>query len=180
MWWAFIQVLEGLEALKGVLEHREDKTISTDTLLKLAHVVLKSKFFEFKDNFYQQLMGTAIGTKCATSYVIVFLAALEEKLFAEAQYKAWVWWRYIDDVFLIWQHGDEKLRDFITFFNGAHDSIKIYCEWSTERVNFLDVQVIEQDNNLMTDLFTKPTDTHQLLHRASCHTNQTKKGIPYS
>ena len=31
---------EGLEALKGVLEHREDKTISTDTLLELAHVVL--------------------------------------------------------------------------------------------------------------------------------------------
>ena len=32
---------EGLEALKGVLEHREDKTISTATLLELAHVVLK-------------------------------------------------------------------------------------------------------------------------------------------
>ena len=32
----------------------------------------------------------------------------------------------------------------------------------------------------MTDLFTKPTDTHQLLHRASCHPNHTKKGIPYS
>ena len=32
----------------------------------------------------------------------------------------------------------------------------------------------------MIDLFTKPTDTHQLLHRASCHPNHTKKGIPYS
>ena len=47
-------------------------------------------------------------------------------------------------------------------------------------INFLDVQVIKQGNKLISDLFTKPTDTHQLLHRASCHPNHTKKGIPYS
>ena len=47
-------------------------------------------------------------------------------------------------------------------------------------MNFLDVQVIKQGSQLITDLFTKPTDTHQLLHRTSCHPNHTKKGIPYS
>ena len=31
----------------------------------------------------------------------------------------------------------------------------------------------------MTDLYTKQTDTHQLLHRSSCHPYHTKKGIPY-
>ena len=77
-------------------------------------------------------------------------------------------------------HGEEKLRDFINFLNGAHDSIKFTAEWSSERVNFLDVQVIKQGNKLVTDLFTKPTDTHQLLHRTSCHPSHTKKGIPYS
>ena len=82
--------------------------------------------------------------------------------------------------FLIWQHGEEKLRDFISFLNGAHDSTKFKAEWSTDKVNFLDVQVIKQGNRLITDLFTKPTDTHQLLHRTSCHPNHTKKGIPYS
>ena len=96
------------------------------------------------------------------------------------QSRRYIWWRYIDDVFLIWQHGEEKLRDFISFLNGAHDSIKFTAEWSTDKVNFLDVQVIKQGNRLITDLFTKPTDTHQLLHRTSCHLNHTKKGIPYS
>ena len=52
---------EGLEALKGVLEHREDKTISTDTLLELAHVVLKNNFFEFNGDFYlQRLVPNAL------------------------------------------------------------------------------------------------------------------------
>ena len=91
-----------------------------------------------------------------------------------------MWWRYIDDVFLVWLHGEEKLRDFINFLNGAHDSIKFTAEWSSDRVNVLDVQVIKQDNKLVTDLFAKPTDTHQLLHRTSCHPSHTKKGIPYS
>ena len=140
---------EGLEALREVFEGREDKAISTDSLLELACVVLMNNFLEFKGDFYQQLRGTAISTKCAPSYAILFLAALEEKLLAEAQDKPWVWWRYIDDVFLIWQHGEEKLRDFISFLNRAHDSIIFTAEWSTDKVNFLDVQVIKQGNKLI-------------------------------
>ena len=33
---------------------------------------------------------------------------------------------------------------------------------------------------LTTDLFCKPTDTHQFLHKKSCHPWHTKKAIPYS
>ena len=32
---------------------------------------------------------------------------------------------------------------------------------------------------LATDLFCKPTDTHQYLHKKSCHPWHTKKAIPY-
>ena len=32
-------------------------------------------------------------------------------------------------------------------------------------MNFLDVQVIKQGNTIVTDLYTKPTDSAQLLHR---------------
>ena len=54
--------------------------------------------------FYQQLQGTAIGTKFAPSYAIPFMAALKENLLSEAPYKPWLWWRFIDDIFLIWRH----------------------------------------------------------------------------
>ena len=33
---------------------------------------------------------------------------------------------------------------------------------------------------LMTDLFVKPTDTHQFLDLSSTHPYHWKKGIPYS
>ena len=107
------------------------------------------------------------------------MAALEEKLLEQSQYKPWLWWRYIDDVFLVWTHGEEKLLEFVDFLNSAHHSIKFTVEYSKETVNFLDVQVIKRGNKVVTDLYTKPTDTHQLLHRSSCHPGHTKKGIPY-
>ena len=26
-----------------------------------------------------------------------------------------LWWRYIDDIFTIWQHGEEKLKEFLKY-----------------------------------------------------------------
>ena len=101
-------------------------------------------------------------------------------LMIHATYKPWFWWQFIDDSFLIWRHGEEKLKQFIDSLNQVHESKKITAEWSKERVSFLDVQVIKEGNRIITDLFTKPTDTHQLLHHTSCHPGHTKKGIPYS
>ena len=114
--------------------------------MELADLVLSNNFFEFNGDFFKQIRGTAIGTKCAPSYAILFLAALEEKLLGQSQYKPWLWWRYIDDVFLVWAHGEEKLLEFVDFLNSAHHSIKFTVEYSKETVNFLDVQVIQSSH----------------------------------
>ena len=33
---------------------------------------------------------------------------------------------------------------------------------------------------LVTDLYVKPTDTHQYLHVSSCHVSHCKKSMPFS
>ncbi|PIK37867.1 hypothetical protein BSL78_25290 [Apostichopus japonicus] len=48
------------------------------------------------------------------------------------------------------------------------------------KVNFLDVTVRKEHGSLSTDLYTKPTDTHQYLHSSSCHPRHCKSGIAYS
>ena len=58
---------------------------------------------------------------------------------------------------------------------------KFTSDYSDRSINFLDVQISISDNGeISTDLYTKPTDTHQYLQATSCHPNHTKKGIPYS
>ena len=119
---------------------------------ELMKLVLKNNFFEFNGEFFQQVRGTAIGTKCAPSYAILFLAALEQRLLDHHVEKPLLWWRYIDDIFLIWTHGEEKLLEFINFLNSAHHSIKFTAEYSKESVNLLDVKVIRKEDRIITDL----------------------------
>ena len=120
--------------------------------------------FEFNDKVYRQLRGTAIGTKMAPPYCILFLAELEEAFLETCEFKPEVWFRYIDDIFIIWTHGEEKLKSFLENLNNFHETIKFTSEWSQKSVNFLDVQVSLKDGLFVTDLYVKPTDTHQFLH----------------
>ena len=57
-----------------------NKQISSDTLAELAEIVLKNNIFEFDEKTFKQKRGTAIGTKFAPPYAILYMADLEEKL----------------------------------------------------------------------------------------------------
>ena len=162
----------GLEALKIALDGREDKSVSTETLLELAECVLKNNVFEHDGTYFRQNQGTAIGTKMAPSYAILFMSHLENLILESSMYKPLVWWRYIDDIFLLWQHGEENLKRFLEHLNNFHPTIKFTADHSHTSVNFLDVQVIRSENKLLTDLYIKPTDTHQYLEASSCHVCQ--------
>ena len=152
---------EGLEAIQKALDKREDQTILTDSLILLAKGVLKNNVFEHNMRYFKQLQGTAIGTKFAPPYVILFMGYLEDKILNSFVEKLLVWWRYIDDIFMVWQHGEEKLKEFLKILNSCHPKIKFTAEYSSDKVNFLDVEVIRSGNKLLTDLYIKPTDTHQ-------------------
>ena len=104
---------EGLEAIRKALNKREDQTISTDSLILLAECVLKNNVFEHNMRYFKQLNGTAIGTKFAPPYAILFMGYLEDKILNSLVEKPLVWWHYIDDIFMIWQHGEEKLKEFL-------------------------------------------------------------------
>ncbi|MEO0686886.1 MAG: hypothetical protein AAFY76_18035 [Cyanobacteria bacterium J06649_11] len=62
---------DGLEAMRKALEGREDKSVSTESLVSLANLVLKNNYFEHNGETYRQTQGTAIGTKFAPSYAIL-------------------------------------------------------------------------------------------------------------
>ena len=100
---------EGLAAIRTALEKREDQTISTESLMYLAECVLKNNVFEHNRRYFKQKRGTAIGTKMAPPYAILFMDSLEQRFLRSSPLKPLVWWRYIDDIFLIWLHGEEKL-----------------------------------------------------------------------
>ena len=141
-------------------------------------MILTMNNFEFENNHYLQLHGTAVGTKMAPAYANLFMGDLEQKISAQSPLKPW--WRYIDDIFMIWLHGEEKLNGFINLLNSSHETIKFTHEVSPSKINFLDVTVLLHNNSIATDLHVKSTDTHQYLLCTSCHPYYIEKSIPYS
>ena len=91
---------EGLASLQRFLELRDKKQISSDTLTELTEILLKHNIFEFDEETFRQVRETAVGTKIAPPYAILFMVDLEEKILSAFEEKAMTWWRYIDDIFL--------------------------------------------------------------------------------
>ena len=100
---------DGLTALRKALDAREDQRVSTDSIMELAELALKNNYFQHDSRIFKQEQGTAIGAKFAPPYAILTLDDFEQKAVEGFHLKPWVWWRYIDDVFLIWKHGEESL-----------------------------------------------------------------------
>ena len=171
---------EGLAAIRKTLNTRTNQEIPTDDIVDLAELVLKNNNFEFDGKHFLQKRGTAIGTRMAPAYANLFMHDLESQLLDLAPVKPYLWLRYIDHVFMIWTAGEEQLQGFLQWINQYHDTIKFTWDWSRKTVNYLDVQIINNNGVIETDLYTKPTDKHQYLFHTSCHPKGCKTGIPYA
>ena len=124
--------------------------------------------FEKQHKQHKQLRETAIGIKMAPPYAIIFMGDLEEKLFKDCDKKPVAWWRYIDDIFMLWQHSEKELEKCLEFLNCYYVTIKFTANYSREKIHFLDVSVRKKNNRLVTDL------------SVPYHVYHSKKSIPYS
>ena len=134
-------------------------------LNRILHLILTKTAFRFYDYMYEQISGTTIGTICAPSMAIIFMGKIEEEFLATRTLLPLVWWRYIDDIFMVWPHSPTELYSFLSALNNVHETIKFTSNASQESVSFLDV-MIHKDNKgqIETGLYTKPTDAHMYLH----------------
>lgn len=63
--------------------------------------------------------------------------------------------------------------------NNVHRTIKFTHQSSSKSISFLDILVSFTDGYLQTDIYTKPTNSHEYLPNTSCHPAHIKR-IPYS
>lgn len=158
-------------------------------ILEAAEIVLTNNTFTFNGKHFKQIKGTAMGTKMAPTYATLTLGYLEEKMYKEINrlfneetemYITKHWKRYLDDCFIVWNSGDNNLSVFKNILNELNPDIKFTADESLNRISFLDILLTKQDEVIMTDVYYKPTDTHQYLHFNSCHPRHTKRAIPYN
>ena len=59
---------------------------------------------------------------------------VESKFLETQSLQPLIWLRYIDDVFFIWTHGEEKLQLFLTDLNNYNTHIKFTYEFNKEHI----------------------------------------------
>ena len=102
---------------------------------------------------------------------------VEQEILMNSRLKPRIWHCFIDDVFIIWTHGKDKLEDFLDYINSVHETIKFTAECSTTEVAFLDTLVYKLNGNLTTKVYHKKTDNKMYLHYSSAHPKVRK--MPY-
>ena len=86
--------------------------------------------------------------------------------------------RFIDDVFGIWTHGEDTLLQFFDHANSCHRDIAFTYEYGIS-VPYLHVRATIANSQIVTDLYEKPTNTHQYLLPTSNHPPHICKNLPY-
>ena len=70
----------------------------------------------------------------------------------------------IEDIFMLWQHGEKELKKFSEILNSCHLTIKFIANYSRDKIRFLDVEIIKKGNQLVADLSIKHRHIHQYIH----------------
>ena len=127
---------EGEEACRHFLNTCPLNSIPTERICDLIRMILGMNNFSFNGQHFLQTHGTAMGTRMAPSYANLFMGNFEQLAIENARLNPFVWWRYIDDIFMIWTGGD-NLKTFMNYINSTHPTIKFTHEYSNSSSHFL-------------------------------------------
>lgn len=172
----------GLEAIRKLFQKYPDPDRPDEQILRLLELSLQNSDFEFFHEVFLQIWGTAMGKKWAPPYADSFLAVWESEVLDLVPLKPSIYLRFLDDIFIVWEHSLEDFDHFLQILNSHRDTIKLKPTINQTSIDFLDVTIFkgprfQKENILDTKVFFKPTDTHELLHKLSYHPKHTFPGI---
>jgi hypothetical protein len=149
--------------------------------MKLLEVCLRTAYFQVDDKFFQQKDGMAMRSSLLPTVSNIFMEHFEKLALDPAAHEPSLLLRYLDDTFVVWSHGPERLWDFLSHLNSLRPSIQFTMEVESDSViAFLDVLVIRKETTLATKVYRKPTHTGRYLSFYSNHPPHVKRSLIHS
>ena len=109
----------------------EDRTSSSvDTITELLSLSLKSTYFCYDGEFYNQKEGAAMGSPVSAVVANLYMIFLETLALTSSLIRPKIWKRYVDDVFCIVKKGMEK--ELLDHLNSLRDCIQFITEIEKE------------------------------------------------
>ena len=136
--------------------------------------------FSFKNEYYHQLRGVAIGSKIGPNHACLFVGYVEKQI--HEQYTGFIPQlhnRYIYDIVGTASCQRDELENFIDFDSNFHPTLQFTSTITETELPFLDINLCISEDTIQTSIFHKEIDTPNYLHFSSFHPDQCKRAIPY-
>lgn len=103
----------------------------------------------------------------------------ETKAIKSSPLKPNLWKRFVNDTYIVWTHGKDKLDNFLKHINNQSNSIKFTMEVEDNgTLPFLDILIKRnKDGAISHQVYRKKTHTEHYLHANSHHHPAQKLGI---
>jgi hypothetical protein len=90
------------------------------------------------------------------------------------------WFCYVDNTFVIWTHGPDKLKDFLNLLNSIHQCIQFIMETKTKvHPPFLDIDIYWRPNgSLQHRVYRKPTHSSLYITAGYHHHPSNERPVP--
>jgi hypothetical protein len=127
---------EAVKVLQERLE-RDSKLIyrtmlTVEKIIELVELCVKSTYFQLGEDFCTQDEGLAMGSPLSPILADLFMEELEQKGLPTYNNGSRVWWRYVDDAFLIWNMNSGDIEEFHNHMNSLNRAIKFTKETEEE------------------------------------------------
>ena len=153
-------------------------SLRAETVIELLHLYLTSTYFMWNGQIYEQTEGAAMVNPLSPVIANIFMEHFEELAISTFPVKPETWLRYVDDTFVTWKAGKDKLEEFLNHLNSLRSSISFTMELEEDgQLPFLDVLVKRRGGGLSTTVFRKKTHTDRYIHYTSNHHPKTKLGV---
>ena len=108
------------------------------TVCELTEFCLRITYFQYRGELWEQAEGAAMGSPLSPVVANLYMEHFEQIVLTNAIDRPRLWVRYVDDTFLVWQHGVNKLKDI----NQIRTLIKFKMEVEKDgKLPFLDILV---------------------------------------
>lgn len=169
---------ECLPLIRDILASVDLNSEFVDMYMDCLMVCLNQNFFKFDNKFYKQEDGLSMGNSLSPLLSEIFLDNMERNYIAKNtifQNNIIAWYRYVDDIFCIFNGNENQLNDFLIFINNIHNSINFTFEKSRDDgLPFLDLIINIHNSKLNFNIFRKPTHTDNVIPFHSNHPIQYK------
>ncbi|CAF4168919.1 unnamed protein product [Adineta steineri] len=170
----------GVTAIKRLMETSNLKQIDgvkREIILALARFVMTNNYFYFDGSYYKQIRGGAMESPLILTIANTYMYFVERPIFKWAQRTCSIYYRYIDDLFIMSNVHADTLKGLLKFWNRLDSNIEL-SECVGLTAEYLDVNLENRGGILMTEVFHKPSHEPYFLPFTSVHAQHIKKNIP--